>query len=60
MSKIETNKVPPDGGYGWIVTIAYAMNNVSTYTFYQLSPIDYIAILVNTLVFKWNIKVLNI
>lgn len=28
MSKIETNKVPPDGGYGWIVTIAYAMNNV--------------------------------
>ncbi|KAJ8725145.1 hypothetical protein PYW07_016103 [Mythimna separata] len=25
---VETNKVPPDGGYGWIVTIAYAMNNV--------------------------------
>lgn len=55
MSKIETNKVPPDGGYGWIVTIAYAMNNVSTYTFYQLSPIDYISILVNTLVFEMNI-----
>lgn len=22
-------KVPPDGGYGWVVAFAYALNNVS-------------------------------
>ncbi|XP_069355288.1 uncharacterized protein [Maniola hyperantus] len=22
------NKVPPDGGYGWVITFAYALNNV--------------------------------
>ncbi|XP_049865094.1 monocarboxylate transporter 9-like [Pectinophora gossypiella] len=22
------NKVPPDGGYGWVITLAYALNNV--------------------------------
>ncbi|KAJ2950635.1 hypothetical protein O0L34_g8890 [Tuta absoluta] len=22
------NKVPPDGGYGWVITMAYALNNV--------------------------------
>ncbi|CAH2062939.1 unnamed protein product, partial [Iphiclides podalirius] len=23
-----SNKVPPDGGYGWVITFAYALNNV--------------------------------
>lgn len=24
-------KVPPDGGYGWVITLAYGLNNVSIY-----------------------------
>ncbi|CAG5056131.1 unnamed protein product [Parnassius apollo] len=24
----KVNKVPPDGGYGWVITFAYAINNV--------------------------------
>lgn len=33
----KVNKVPPDGGYGWVVTFAYALNNVSTYLKYPYS-----------------------
>lgn len=24
-------KVPPDGGYGWVIVVAYALANVSEY-----------------------------
>lgn len=41
MSRPKVNKVPPDGGYGWVVTFAYALNNVSyllpTYSFSVIS-----------------------
>lgn len=45
MTKV--NKVPPDGGYGWVVTLAFALNNVSIVLFVNTQT-DQVVIQINT------------
>ena len=30
-NKMQSHKIPPDGGWGWMIVIAYALANVKIY-----------------------------